>query len=439
MNGVTIKWRIMLYHTIMLVFLLVATLLIMYLMFFNYLYAKAETILQSEAGRISEVLKSGNDLNLAYIDEYAAVFSNKNELMYGEMPQGLSHNSQTLFNMDTSNNQKWLVYNYRLSQGGENACWLVIAKSLDEMYESLNYFKFMMCIIIPAYILIAFIAMLCGGFLKQALSPVNQITQTAKQVSQGDFAQRIRFEGPHDEVGMLAETFNEMLDRLEDSFNREKSFSSEVSHELRTPVTAIIVNAEEALSGNKTTEEYKNNLQAILSESQKMKTLISQLLMMARSNDGKYNHQMELIDISLLTKTVIDELSEGGERSDISISADLEPSITMLADQTLYMRLVINLIENALKYNIPGGWVKVSLRKNENSITLSVADGGIGISEEKLPMIWDRFFKAEQSSIDSSPGLGLSIVKWIANLHGGTVYVDSELGKGSLFEIRFLA
>ncbi len=158
---------------------------------------------------------------------------------------------------------------------------------------------------------------------------------------------------------------------------------------------------------------------------------------MTSLNDGKHAPDMELINVIMLTKAVVDELMERAENSDVIISVDIDDSVIMLVEQTLYLRLLINLIDNAIKYNVPGGWVKVTHKIIYDTVSLSVEGCGIGITKENLPKIWDKFFKANQSSINSSLGLGLSIVKWIAELHGGTFHVESNLDKGSLFEIRF--
>ena len=446
MKRLSLELKIMLCFTAMFVFVMVATLPIKYLIISNDLYTNAKSLLQSEAERIAEMLvyaegrvRLDSDVDLiAETGTYIAVYSNNNVLRSGALPQSFDLDVQPQFGntyTTKSDGHKWIVYDYNLFRNGENVGWIRAAKSLDAVSDIMEKFNSMILKVIPIYIVMTLLGWI---FIKRILSPVIQITKTARQIGQGDLSKRINFEGSHDQVGILAETLDEMLDNLEDSFNREKRFSSDVSHELKTPVTAIIVNAEEALSGDKSADEYKESLETILKESRKLNSLIAQLLMMARSKDGNYKHEMELLDISMLTKTIVDGLSDGEENPDIFISSDIEEGIIMLVDQTLYMRLIINLIDNALKYNTPGGWVKLSLIKSKNNVSLSVEDNGIGISKENLPRIWERFFKADQSSINSSPGLGLSIVKWIAELHGGTVHAKSELGKGSCFEIGFV-
>ena len=443
MKKLTIEWKIILCFTAIFILIVAAAIPLNYFMIAKNLAYTAETQLQYEVTEISNNLEFKDDaviINEELVDPgtYVAVYSEDNVLLAGEMhpdfPLNVSAEPGEMYSVN-SVSSTWIIYDYEIVKNGENFAWIRATKPLYPISDTIKRFKSMIYKIIPIYIVLAFFGLL---FIRRILSPVNDITKTAIQISQGDLTKRINFDGSHDEVGLLAESFDEMLDCLEDLFNREKRFSSDVSHELRTPITAIILSAEEALDGEKTAQEYQENLKAILNEGRKMSSLISQLLLIARSSDGKYTPEMELTDISSLTSAVIDELSERAENSEIIISAEIEKGIVMLVEQTLYMRLLINLIDNAIKYNHPGGWVKVSLTRHTGFVSLCVEDNGIGIAKENLSKVWDRFFKADKSSINSSPGLGLSIVKWIAELHGGTVHVKSELNKGSLFEIRFV-
>ena len=443
MRRLTIENKIILCFSAMFILIIAVAVPLNYIMISGSLYNNAKAQLEYEA---DEIVKSADfkdstiSFNVDLIDPgtYAAVYSNENELLAGEISHDFPPHSPPMLNTVhtvKSIYHEWVIIDCELTNNGEPAGWLRVVKPLFPLSETMKRFRSMVLKIIPVYIAITLLGLI---FIRRILSPVNEITKTAKQISQGDLTKRINLDIPRDAVGTLAETFDEMLDRIEHSFNREKRFSSDVSHELRTPITAIILSAEEALDGERSADEYQESLAAILKEGRKISSVISQLLMMARSGDGKYVPDMELIDISTLTRTVVDELSEGAGNNKISISAEIEEGIVMLVEQTLYMRLLINLIDNSIKYNIPGGWVKVTLKKYDDIVNLSIEDGGIGISKENLPKIWDRFFKADQSSINSSPGLGLSIVKWIAELHGGTFHVKSELDKGSLFEIRFM-
>ena len=447
MKGLTIKWKMMLWYAALVSVLLGAALPYMYYTLSDSMRSDAKVLLRSEVSGAAESLEYENDaikldddIDLVGLGIYITVYSNSNRSFSGKLPPGFDLQVQPKYGKiydRVVNGQEWFVCDYKVAQGDKTLGWIRAVKSLEPINSTLKNLRSIILIIVPIFMIIA----LFGGLFiaKRALSPIIQITKTAKQIGQHDLTKRIRLDGPRDEVGMLAETFDEMLDRLEDSFSREKRFSSDVSHELRTPVAGIMLSAEEALQGNKTSAEYRETFQAILCESKKMSLMISQLLMMARSDEGKYMHEMEKIDISSLTGTIVEESQKGNDLTDTVISTDIEDGIIMIVEETLYMRLLLNLIDNAIKYSPPGGPIKVTLKNSGDFIRLSVEDSGIGISKENLPRIWDRFFKADPSRFDSSPGLGLPLVKWIAELHGGTVRVKSELGKGSLFEISFKA
>ena len=447
MKKLTIKWKVIVWHTSAILFLFILTLPTMYLIISNHFHSQAEALILSNADQITRSLRVGNgidepnsDIDLVQTNTFISVYSTDNEMISGRLPQGFEFKEQPVYGeayYNRTEDHEWLVLDKDLIVNGRVTGWFRVVKSLDELKAALAYFRDMIFVIILIFTLFSILTMVSGGFISHVLSPVKQITKTAKEISQGDLTKRIPLEGPHDEVSKLAATFNEMVDCLEDTFNREKRFSSDVSHELKTPVAAIMISAEEALNGCRTEAEYKESLQIILRESRRMNSLISQLLIMSRCNNGTYAFEMEPIDISRLTITVVDELSENKSHSDITISYEVEDGIVMSVEETLYMRMLINLIDNALKYNVPGGWIKISLKRINNDITLSVQDSGMGIAEEDIQSIWERFYKVDQSGINSSPGLGLSIVKWIADLHGGTVRVKSDLGKGSLFEITF--
>ena len=166
--------------------------------------------------------------------------------------------------------------------------------------------------------------------------------------------------------------------------------------------------------------------------------MISQLLLLSRADQGRQVLQKEPLDISELTLMTAEEQQLLADEKHISIVTDIEPGIVLPADESFFIRLLVNLISNSIAYGREGGATKVSLHREEQEAVLAVADDGVGIDGKDLPRIWDRFYRADASRGDSShSGLGLSIVKWIAKEHGGEVAVESEKGRGSTFTCRF--
>lgn len=444
MKKLTIKSKIMFWYSGLLAVLLAILLPYMYYTMSQFMYRDAETVLRSDAVRAIEALEISpqfarfdEDIEAVSKETYIAIYSKDNKFLLGKLPLNIASKVKPtyrgLFKVENGNNE-WLVLDVKIREDGKTVGWLRAVRSLNLVHQALKSLLFVFFIGIPVYIIIAVV----GGFFiaRGALSPIDYITKTAKQIGHGDLKKRIQLTHTHDEVGRLAETFDEMLDRLEESFNREKQFASDASHELKTPVAVIMLHAEEALDGVKSEDEYKESMQTILSESQKMRLMINQLLMLARGREGKLAPQMESVDLSFSAASIAAEMSIAAQKSGIEIITEIEDKIISTADQTLMTRLLINLIDNAIKYNHPGGWVKVTLTNEKTHVRLSVKDNGMGISNEDLPNIWNRFYRADKSHTGSGSGLGLSIVKWIVDAHGGIITVKSEIGHGTEFEIK---
>ena len=444
MKKMTIKYKIMLWYSALLTLLLLILLPYIYYTLSQYMYNNVESLIKEDSVRASEALeiradgvKFNEDIDSISKETYIAVYSNKNQLLLGKLPQNISAQTAPYFNSIykiNHLNDVWLVMDTQISDHGKSIGWMRAVRSLNLIDSTLRNLLVVFVVIVPFYIIIA-----VGGGLfiaSRAFSPIDYITRTAKQIGHGDLKKRIRLVGSRDEVGRLAETFDEMLDRLEESFNREKQFVSDASHELRTPISVIMLHTEESLDGIKSETEYKESLETIFSESRKMSRIINQLLMLARGAEGNLEPQMEVVDLSLVVSSITDEMAIAAKKAGVEIFTEIEEKIMIAADQTLMTRLLINLIDNAIKYNHVGGWVKVSLSKEKNHIKLIVKDNGIGISKEDLPNIWNRFYRADKSHTGSGSGLGLSIVKWIVNAHGGTIAVKSEINYGSEFEVR---
>ena len=292
----------------------------------------------------------------------------------------------------------------------------------------LNDFLWILLLLIPCYVLIAGVG---ARFLaKRALEPIRQITMTAKKISGGDMSERIEGIESQDEVGELADTFNQMLEELEVSFRRERQFTSDASHELRTPMTVITACTEDALATED--ESIRNeNLRVIQKENQHMTKMLSQLLMLSRGYEGRCHFQPEELGLYDMVESVSESLASMAATKSIQIHNQISEQQLIYADQSLFTQLLVNLLENAIKYGNENGNIWVTLEKTGDGLALCVADDGIGISEEDLPQIFERFYRADKARDRKGSGLGLAIVKWIVELHNGKITVESKLGKGT--------
>ena len=229
-----------------------------------------------------------------------------------------------------------------------------------------------------------------------------------------------------------------MFERLEFSFEKERQFTSDVSHELRTPVAVIISQCEYLLENENLSAEDKEEIAVILRQAKRMSKLTSEMLMIAR-NEQDEQHLMEKLDFGLLSELVIEELQTKAQEKNIEITLQKQDDLFMNGDQTLILRMMMNLISNAINYGKTNGHIHVILKGENDQIVGEVKDDGIGISEEHLDRIWERFYRIDKSRSreNGGTGLGLSMVRWIVNLHNGTIHVESIEGIGTSFIFRF--
>ena len=331
----------------------------------------------------------------------------------------------------TVNGEPYLVYDLLVqSDGGQ--VWMRGLTNADNNFSAARVITILALIILPVLVVITAVV---GWFIaRHAFKPVRQITDTVDAISDGDdLSARIGLQRGRDEIHRLSATFDRMFDRLERSFNAEKRFASDASHELRTPVAIILAECEYARENNKTVEDYRESLEVVERQGRRMSALINQLLGLTRLDQGTQSINRERADFSELVGVVADEAARACGK-ELDIEKDVAPNIFAEIDVGLMSRLVQNLVENACKYTPEGGSVKVSLTSDSGRAVLRVSDTGIGISKSDLPHIWDRFWQADSSrGVDRGSGLGLSIVRQISDVHGGSLAVDSAPGKGSTF------
>jgi heavy metal sensor kinase len=316
---------------------------------------------------------------------------------------------------------------------------IAVAATLENVRDTLRRLATLMGGGIAAVLVLAF---LVGAFLAHnALVPIDRITRTAQSISHSsDLTRRIPQSTTQDEVGRLAVTFNEMLRRIEELFRSQQRFVADVSHELRSPLTAIRGNLDLLRRGAANDPQARQQaLAAIDSESERMQRLVADLLLLARSDEGiKLQTQAVELDTLLLDVYRQARLMAGG----VKVCMGNEDQAQIVGDPDRLKQLLLNLVDNAIKYTPAGGEVKLSLERDTQWVRVTVSDNGMGIPAEDLPKIFDRFYRVDKARArDNSngsiggTGLGLAIVKWIAEAHGGRIEVKSEVGKGSTFTL----
>ncbi|HEV3445710.1 MAG TPA: heavy metal sensor histidine kinase [Gemmataceae bacterium] len=282
---------------------------------------------------------------------------------------------------------------------------------------------------------IALVACALGGYhiARRGLRPVADITATARQVRATTLDARIEAARFPAELATLAATFNEMLDRLEESFHRLARFSADIAHELRTPVNNIRGEAEVALGKERPSEEYREVLGSCLEECVRLTRLIDSLLFLARAESPQTQIVKETIDVGRELSLVRDFYEAAASEAGIKLQVIAPDGLDAEIDRTLFQRAVGNLIANAIAHTAANGAIELAANRSGDRIQIEVSDSGCGIAPEHLPYVFDRFYRVDQARANSSArvGLGLAIVKSIATLHGGTVSIASAPQQGT--------
>jgi len=309
------------------------------------------------------------------------------------------------------------------------------AEDIEDRIDLLQSYS----IVLSLSILFIMIISASGSFLiaKKALTPVKDISETIDRISESNLSERVTEKNIPSELRGLAASFNRTFDSLEKSFNRQRQFTADASHELRTPLSVILSQSEIMLRKERTPEEYKNALTAIAEAAGMMAEIVQKLLTIARLSTDKFEIKMENINLNEIIRESVKLLRPLAEQRDIAINISAAESLTVHGDHATLLELFTNLMDNAIKYNIPQGKIDISIRKEMDFIVTEIRDTGIGISEGDLDRVFDRFYRVDKSRSKESggTGLGLSICEEIVKLHGGRIEIKSKEGEGTTVSV----
>ncbi len=312
-----------------------------------------------------------------------------------------------------------------------------VATYTEDFDRATDRFQKVLYSIAPAFLLLAAL----GGYWisRRALAPVEKIIGDARRIGVTSLSERLTVSHTGDELERLADTLNEMLARLEASFQRIIQFTADASHELRTPISVMRTNAEITLRKSRTESEYRETLSQILGETENLSRLVEQLLDLARADSGAVALTMSRTNLSEALQKASRQAQVLAEQKELKITAQLpEQPVWVQGDAAALERLFLIFLENAVKYTPSGGHVDVRLKSENSSAITEIRDSGIGIAATDIPHIFERFYQADpsRSRENGGRGLGLAIGRWIAQTHGGDISVESRVGEGSSFKIR---
>lgn len=278
-----------------------------------------------------------------------------------------------------------------------------------------------------------------GGYFlaRRALQPVESITQTARQITADRLDQRIGVGNPHDELGELAQTLNQMIERLELSFTEMKRFTADAAHELRTPLAVIRNEAEVALRLPRSSEEYCHVLGNLLEETTRLSNMADQLLFLCRQDAGLHLLNRETVAMDRVLQEVVSNMQLVAQEKGVSLAFDENEPCQVVGDERQLRRVFYNLLDNAIKYTESQGNVVVASRLNSDHLVVTITDTGIGIAPEHLSHIFERFYRADaaRTGDENGAGLGLSLCQSIVRGLGGSITVESTVGHGTKFTV----
>lgn len=279
-------------------------------------------------------------------------------------------------------------------------------------------------------------AVVIGSYLaRKSFSKVNRVVDTAKRITADRLYDRIPEHDTNDEIGEIISTFNAMISRLDVSFSQMRQFSADASHELRTPLTVIRSQLETALNSKISPAELKKIIANCLDESLRMSDIIESLLLLAKADAGQDVIRRDPVNLKTLINQTYEESIIIASQKEIIVMLDEPADVTIMGDAQRLRQMLLNLIDNAVKYNRVKGSIRLALSRENGSALIRVSDSGYGMPSEAIPHIFDRFYRADRARHreHGGAGLGLSIVRWVVQAHGGSITVTSTLNIGSEF------
>jgi two-component system, OmpR family, sensor kinase len=358
--------------------------------------------------------------------------------LFGDNPNRGTHEAHP-FRTIRLRDQPYRSYVRRFAVGGAE-CTLLILQSL---YRQEGFLKSVLSAFALAIPLAIVLASGGGYFLaRRSLSPVLEMSTQAGRIGADNLHERLNVTNPQDELGHLAQSFNSLLDRLDQSFEQQRRFMADASHELRTPVAILCGEADVALSQpSRSPEDYRASLDLLHAEAKRLKHIVEDLFTLARADAGQYPLTLSDFYLDELVTECSRSVRTLAAAKQITLCCDTRTEMPIRADEGLLRRMVVNLLDNAIKYTAPGGNMSVTWDAQDSQYRITVSDTGQGIPGELQPRIFERFFRADKvrsrSEYDDGggAGLGLSISRWIVQAHGGRLELTSSDKHGSTFTV----
>ena len=324
---------------------------------------------------------------------------------------------------------------YYHMEGDEVKFIVQVATYLRMMKKTITNFRRNL---ISAFFLALFFGSLGGWLLsRRSLRPIHKINDTTRRITVANLNERLPLQGTGDELDRLALTINQMIERLGESFQKLTQFTADAAHELRTPIAALKGEIEVLLSRRRSLKEYRQAMSNNLERLDFLTRLVNNLLLLSQADEGRENLQIETIKLNELLYELWEAFNLVAAQKNILFTLADSEEISIMGDMIKLKQLFSNLIDNAIKYTPKGGNMNLSIQPDTDRVKITLEDSGIGIPPDDLPLIFDRFYRADKSRSRQSggTGLGLSICRWIVKTHHGTITAESQVRQGSTFTV----
>jgi len=325
----------------------------------------------------------------------------------------------------------WLIETERLPDGG----WLQVGKTTEALTSLLHQFR----VVFAWVAVVALLFGIAGGawLTRRALTPVRQLIGTVENViATGHMSERMPVPYMQDEIGRLTQLFNVMLEKNETLILRMREALDNVAHDLRTPLTRLRGVAELALQGEPNAQTYRDALLDAMEESDRVLTMLNTLMDISEAETGLMKLDLQPVRLDEVVRDAIELFEFVAQEKQITLTTALSPDLVVRADRNRLRQVLVNLLDNAIKYSASGGRVEISAEARADEVMIVVTDTGTGIPAEEIPRIWERLYRGDKSRSQRGLGLGLSLVRAIIKAHGGSIEVQSSVGKGSSFIIH---
>jgi heavy metal sensor kinase len=443
----SIKFRLTVWYLIAIAVLLIVFGTVAYYLLSKNLYRNLDASLRARVEELQRSIKfdGGRVVFDRKVDEIVLIYDADGALMQrlgpnvdfaniGASVQQALFGTASFVSAETDEGPDVRLYAAPFNIDSQTRVALVVGRVPNDILSMLAIFRL---VILNSSILVILLSGVGGWFLAGwTLKPVERIADIARGIGESDLSRRIDVQ-TDDELGRLASTLNGMIARLEEAFVKQRQFVADASHELRTPLAVLQAESSLVLEKPRDENEYRRSLELVSQEVDYMSEIVGKLLVLARSDSGCEPVKIQDVDVAGLLAELSQDLEALAQEKGLRLSVGPMDGLMVRGDRVRLRQLFLNILDNALRYTPAGGTITGSVVRNDEQAVVSIGDTGIGIPEEHLPFIFDRFYRVDKvrTNGEGGTGLGLAIATSIAKMHGGTIEVESRVGGGSMFRV----